>query len=78
MIHNLIKCWCYAFHLSPNIGKSHKSRFNLFGLINQQCITYMSVAEIKRMTTRLVAKRLTYRITQVDNITMTCKINRLP
>ena len=32
------KCWCYALYLSHN----HESSFNLLGLLNQQCITYMS------------------------------------
>ena len=38
-------------------GNHHKSRLNLFELINQQCITYMSVAGLARMSTGSVAKR---------------------
>ena len=45
---------------------SHERRFNLFALINQQCIKYNYV---ERMTTGLVAKRLPYRATQVDGST---------
>ena len=37
---------------------NHESRFNLFGLINQQYTMYMSVAGLERMTTGSVAKRL--------------------
>ena len=34
-------------------------RFNLLGLINQQCTAHMSVAGLEHMTTGSVAKRLT-------------------
>ena len=46
----------YHMNLSYAEANNHESRFNLFGLINQQCITY--VAGPERMTTGSVAKRL--------------------
>ena len=50
--------WCHALYLSDKWANNHESRFNLFGLISQQCTTYMSVAGLERMTTGSVAERL--------------------
>ena len=48
----------YQIH---NYANNHESRFNLFGLLSQQCATYSicPVAGLERMTTGSVAKRLT-------------------
>ena len=47
---------------------SHESRFNLFGLLNQQYTAYMSVAGLERMTTESAVSALSYRATQVDKL----------
>ena len=50
------KCWRYALYIY-HIINNHERGFSLYGLIIQQCIKYMSVAGLERMTTGSVASR---------------------
>ena len=61
----ILKVWCHAFYLSDKQANNHEGRFNLFGLISQQCTTYMSCGMAERMTTGSVVSALPYRATQV-------------
>ena len=36
----ILKCWCHALYLTHKKANNHESRFNLFGLINQQYIVH--------------------------------------
>ena len=38
-----LKCWCCALYLLHKKVNNHESRLDLFGWINQQCTTYMSL-----------------------------------
>ena len=59
-----------AMHFIYYINRlnSHESRFNLFGLLNQQYTAYMFVARLERMTTGSAVSALSYRATQIDDI----------
>ena len=48
-------------HFIDYINRLTTSKVGLtyFGLMNQQCLTYMSVAGLERLTTGSVAKRIT-------------------
>ena len=62
-----LKCWwCHALYLLHKLANNHESRSNLFGLISQQCTTYMSVAALEHMTTGSAVSAVSYRATQVD------------
>ena len=43
----ILKVWCHALLLSDKLANNHESRFSLFGLISQQCTTYMSCSRAR-------------------------------
>ena len=53
-----LKMLVLSLYLSHKLANRHESSYNLFEQINQQCITYMSVTGLERMTIGMVAKRL--------------------
>ena len=77
---DLFKCFLSnvggAMHFIYYINRlnSHESRFNLFGLLNQQYTAYMSVAGLERMTTVSAVNASSYRATQVDKKSCVFKI----
>ena len=46
-------------HFIYQINSNHESRFNLFGLISQQCTTYMSCGRARTHDHRISSQRLT-------------------
>ena len=53
------KYWCHALYLLHKYTNSHESRFNLFGLINQQCTAYMSCGRARTHDHWINSHRLT-------------------